>query len=474
MERLCDTDPHALADGESVEALHRCLARLEAATTRASAAFDASRAWEADGARSAGAWLARRCGLASSSARRRVRLGRSLRHLPVAEAAWLAGELGEAQVAALARARTPASEAAMERATSRCWWARPAGCAWTPSCGCWPTGANTPIPTGPRTTRQRLERPGACTCRRASRACGSGTWCWTPSAGRWCPTSCGASTPSSSTPTGPPAWASRPAPRRWSGRSAGPTPWWRWPGEPARFPPGLATPSRCSRCWWAMRPSPAHLASVVSPGALVEWLEPAERVVFDGPSRVIDQHAGATRRAGGPGSAPGAATGRRPPGDGPGAASVTKLGRSARRARQRGGSPCEWAQTFGLGRRRLGRLGRGPPGRVVEAPRAVGPSGPRAWSTTWWRPWSSPAWSSSRTDPPVGSPPRAALRWAVRPCRVICRGCQRQCGQPRCPIRGPGQEWLEPLASTAAWRTRRPCLPGRADVGVSQAPAVRG
>ncbi len=115
VERVCDTDPHALADGESVEALHRCLARLEAATTRASAAFDASRAWEADGARSAGAWLARRCGLASSSARRRVRLGRSLRHLPVAEAAWLAGELGEAQVAALARARTPASEAAMER-----------------------------------------------------------------------------------------------------------------------------------------------------------------------------------------------------------------------------------------------------------------------------------------------------------------------------------------------------------------------
>ncbi len=46
-------------------------------------------------------------------------------------------------------------------------------------------------------------------------------------------------------------------------------------------------------------------ASVVSPGALVEWLEPAwvERVVFDGPSRVIDVgvsrrlFAGATRRA---------------------------------------------------------------------------------------------------------------------------------------------------------------------------------
>ena len=34
---------------EGVEALHRCLARREALTTRATAAFDASRAWEADG-----------------------------------------------------------------------------------------------------------------------------------------------------------------------------------------------------------------------------------------------------------------------------------------------------------------------------------------------------------------------------------------------------------------------------------------
>jgi hypothetical protein len=87
-DRLCDTDPHALADGESIEVLHRCLARLEAATTRSTAAFDASRPWEADGARSASAWLARRCGLPSSTARRRVALGRALRHLPRAEAAW--------------------------------------------------------------------------------------------------------------------------------------------------------------------------------------------------------------------------------------------------------------------------------------------------------------------------------------------------------------------------------------------------
>jgi hypothetical protein len=84
-------------------------------TTRATAAFDAGGEWASDGARTAAAWVAGRCKLSSSSARRRVRLGRALRHLPATEAAWLAGAVGEAQVSALARARTPATEEAMAR-----------------------------------------------------------------------------------------------------------------------------------------------------------------------------------------------------------------------------------------------------------------------------------------------------------------------------------------------------------------------
>jgi len=47
------------------------------------------------------------------TARRRVRLGRALRHLPIAEAAWLAGDVGEAQVNLMANSRTPATEAAL-------------------------------------------------------------------------------------------------------------------------------------------------------------------------------------------------------------------------------------------------------------------------------------------------------------------------------------------------------------------------
>ena len=75
-------------------------------TTRAVAAFDAAGALD-DEARSAASWLAHSCRMPTATAWARVRLGRALRHLPLAEAAWLAGEVGEAQVALLARSRTP-------------------------------------------------------------------------------------------------------------------------------------------------------------------------------------------------------------------------------------------------------------------------------------------------------------------------------------------------------------------------------
>jgi len=115
LDEVGGTDPALLGDGQSMEVLQRCLSRLAAITIRATGAFDAGGDWEANGARSAAAWLAVRCSLPPACARRRVRLGRELRHLPVAEGAWLAGEVGEAQVAALAGARTPATEQAMAR-----------------------------------------------------------------------------------------------------------------------------------------------------------------------------------------------------------------------------------------------------------------------------------------------------------------------------------------------------------------------
>jgi hypothetical protein len=109
LDVLSAVDPALLGDPETVVALQRELERLSALTTRAVAAFDAGRAWEADGARTASAWLAVRCRMPQESARRRVRLGRALRHMGVLEAAWLAGDVGEAHVRLLGAARTPAT-----------------------------------------------------------------------------------------------------------------------------------------------------------------------------------------------------------------------------------------------------------------------------------------------------------------------------------------------------------------------------
>lgn len=115
IDELIDTDPARLADGETIQVLHRELERFHAAVTRATAAFDASGRWKHDGARSAAAWLAASTKLPIGTARRRVRLGRELRHLEVLEEAWLGGEVGEAQVGLVVRARTPATEESVAR-----------------------------------------------------------------------------------------------------------------------------------------------------------------------------------------------------------------------------------------------------------------------------------------------------------------------------------------------------------------------
>ncbi|MDQ4132160.1 MAG: HNH endonuclease [Actinomycetota bacterium] len=115
VDAASDVDPAFLGDGETLVALHLQLARLEAVVTRATAAFDAAGPWEADGARSAASWVAVRCGLPVSTARRRVKVGRALRHMPETETAWLAGEINDAHAAPLAAARTPATADAFER-----------------------------------------------------------------------------------------------------------------------------------------------------------------------------------------------------------------------------------------------------------------------------------------------------------------------------------------------------------------------
>jgi len=107
LDALCAEDPARLADRESINDLYRQLSRAEAVVARASAAFDAGREWDEDRARSAAGWLAASTHVPKTLARRRVSVGRELRQMDVVAKAWLCGEVGEAQVNLLARARTP-------------------------------------------------------------------------------------------------------------------------------------------------------------------------------------------------------------------------------------------------------------------------------------------------------------------------------------------------------------------------------
>jgi hypothetical protein len=106
LDVLAHADATDLADGEAVVLLHRQLARLEAMATRASAAFDASREWEVDGARSAAAWIATRAHVPTEASRKRVRLGRDLRHMAAVDEAWTAGDIAGVHASMLARARS--------------------------------------------------------------------------------------------------------------------------------------------------------------------------------------------------------------------------------------------------------------------------------------------------------------------------------------------------------------------------------
>jgi hypothetical protein len=115
IDALVDADPASIADLESIEELHRQLARLDAVVTAATGAFEASGEWALDGARNASAWLATRCRLPRAHARRRVRLGRRLAELPACVRSWMAGEITTSHVGAIATRLRPATAEALAR-----------------------------------------------------------------------------------------------------------------------------------------------------------------------------------------------------------------------------------------------------------------------------------------------------------------------------------------------------------------------
>ena len=115
LEALVVSEAENYGDGASIEELHRLLSRFEAFVTEATASFEAGEEWAADGAKTASAWLATRCRVPRGAARRRVRLGRALRHLPECAEAWREGAIGLEQAQAIASARRHRTESAMAR-----------------------------------------------------------------------------------------------------------------------------------------------------------------------------------------------------------------------------------------------------------------------------------------------------------------------------------------------------------------------
>jgi hypothetical protein len=96
VDGLLALDLDTLSDGALVDAvveLHRQQARLAAAVTRVTAAADARRVWADDGSRSCGAWVAHRCRLPVGQARGEVWLGRRLRTMPATAEALAAGDI---------------------------------------------------------------------------------------------------------------------------------------------------------------------------------------------------------------------------------------------------------------------------------------------------------------------------------------------------------------------------------------------
>ncbi|HEV3265792.1 MAG TPA: DUF222 domain-containing protein, partial [Acidimicrobiales bacterium] len=103
-----------VSDAESMATLLRESSRLDAYVTVSVGEFDKWGAWALDGARSAAAWIAKKGNLPRVVARRLVRRGRALDHLPEAAKAWKEGDIGAAHVDTLEKARNSRTRCGLE------------------------------------------------------------------------------------------------------------------------------------------------------------------------------------------------------------------------------------------------------------------------------------------------------------------------------------------------------------------------
>ena len=105
LDALVALDPAVLADGDAIVALSAEVARLDSVVCRQSAAFEQSTQWSADGARNPSVWITMACRVERRTARRRVWFGEALWSMPLADQAFAAGAIGVDQLTVLVRAR---------------------------------------------------------------------------------------------------------------------------------------------------------------------------------------------------------------------------------------------------------------------------------------------------------------------------------------------------------------------------------
>ncbi len=101
---LAQMDPFAYGDRDSILALERGLSSMSCTLSKAVASFAEGGEWASDGAQSAPAWVAASCHLPLSEMRAQLRRGRALPSMPVVAQAFGAGSIGPAHVDVLVKA----------------------------------------------------------------------------------------------------------------------------------------------------------------------------------------------------------------------------------------------------------------------------------------------------------------------------------------------------------------------------------
>jgi hypothetical protein len=115
IDDVIETDPSLRCDGETIIFFEREMHRLHYAVSTSVNSFDQWGEWATDGATTAAAWIDTRCHLPKGEARAQLRRGQALPGLPLAAAAFAAGDIGAAHIDALIKVKSPVTEEALAR-----------------------------------------------------------------------------------------------------------------------------------------------------------------------------------------------------------------------------------------------------------------------------------------------------------------------------------------------------------------------